>query len=345
MKILLLSPYDALSHRYWREGLVRAFPEHDFTVVTLPPRHFSWRFHGNGLTLSRDERVLATSMTDLAVLRGLAPALTACPNLVYFHENQFAYPGGHGEDRGLLERQLTSVYTALAADRVLFNSAFNRRTFLDGAGAMLAKMPGHVPAGVIDDIERRSALLPVPLHGDCFRAGRRSPRLSIVWNHRWEFDKGPQTLLDIASALIDRGINFRLHLLGQRFRQVPPDLDECKRRLAAAGRLGECGFRPRPAYLDLLASSHIVLSTALHEFQGLAVQEAVAAGNVPLVPDGLAYPEFFDETWRYASADDAVDRIDAMHQQLRRGERLQAPDVSHLDWARQRDGWADVLDF
>ncbi len=28
MKILLLSAYDALSHQYWRKGLVGAFPEY-----------------------------------------------------------------------------------------------------------------------------------------------------------------------------------------------------------------------------------------------------------------------------------------------------------------------------
>ncbi len=101
MKILLLSAYDALSHQYWRKGLVRAFPEYDWTVLTLPPRYFSWRLRGNSLTWAYSKRevlsagydlLICTSMTDLSALKGMVPALANVPVLCYFHENQFAYP-------------------------------------------------------------------------------------------------------------------------------------------------------------------------------------------------------------------------------------------------------------
>ncbi|MFT7132051.1 MAG: hypothetical protein ACI81O_000759 [Cyclobacteriaceae bacterium] len=42
-------------------------------------------------------------------------------------------------------------------------------------------------------------------------------------------------------------------------------------------------------YLALLGRSHVVLSTAIHEFPGVAVLEAVAVGCLPVVPDALAY--------------------------------------------------------
>ena len=94
MRILLLSPYDTISHRRWREGLVAAFPQHDWTVLTLPPRHFSWRVRGNSLSWAMSELpslqrpyelVVATSMTDLSALRGLVPPLAGVPALLYFH--------------------------------------------------------------------------------------------------------------------------------------------------------------------------------------------------------------------------------------------------------------------
>src|SRR5690554_445672 len=99
MRILLLSAYDAVSHQYWRKGLVNALPEHDWTVLSLPARYFSWRIRGNSLSWAFGERerlqqpydlVIATSMVDLTSLRGLVPSLARTPCVVYFHENQFA---------------------------------------------------------------------------------------------------------------------------------------------------------------------------------------------------------------------------------------------------------------
>ena len=54
-------------------------------------------------------------------------------------------------------------------------------------------------------------------------------------------------------------------------------------------------------YRALLARADVVLSTALHDFQGLSILEATAAGCLPLVPDRLAYPEIFPPCCRYAS--------------------------------------------
>ncbi|MEJ2418986.1 MAG: DUF3524 domain-containing protein [Exilibacterium sp.] len=39
---LLLSAYDVDSHKRWRQGLMRAFQQHSWTVLCLPPRHFRW---------------------------------------------------------------------------------------------------------------------------------------------------------------------------------------------------------------------------------------------------------------------------------------------------------------
>ena len=123
MRVLLLSAYDAVSHRRWREGLVRHLLDFEWTVLTLPPRFFAWRSRGNPLTWAFSEGetlkqgydlLLATSMTNLAGLKGIVPALAATPTIVYFHENQFAYP----EQRERKEYQnykLTNLYTALSA--------------------------------------------------------------------------------------------------------------------------------------------------------------------------------------------------------------------------------------
>ena len=58
------------------------------------------------------------------------------------------------------------------------------------------------------------------------------------------------------------------------------------------------------AYRDVLAQSHLVLSTAWHDFQGLAVLEAASLGAVPLVPNALAYPEWFGTEYTFGTAED-----------------------------------------
>jgi len=52
-------------------------------------------------------------------------------------------------------------------------------------------------------------------------------------------------------------------------------------------------------YCMLLHQADIVVSTAVHEFYGIAVIEAVRAGCRPLLPKRLSYPELFDKKYLY----------------------------------------------
>ena len=358
MRILLLSPYDADSHRRWREGLVAALPGHDWTIRTLPPRHFSWRIRGNPLQLAREleaignggwERVIATSMTDLATLRGLVPSLATVPTLLYFHENQFVYPAGQAAPR--LEPLMVTLYGALAAECLVFNSRFNRDTFLDGVAGLLRRMPDAVPPDVVGRLAAKAVCLPVPLEDELFGQPTAPPsRFTIVWNHRWEYDKGPERLAAAMTRLADQGVDFTLHVLGQRFRRVPSALTALRERLGS--RIGQWGpVADREAYRALLRRSHVVLSTALHDFQGLAVLEAVACGCRPLVPDRLAYPEWFEEPWRYASfpddpeaeAETLARRLAALAELQRQGTLPPAPSVAHLAWGRLAPSYGELI--
>ncbi|UCG38114.1 MAG: DUF3524 domain-containing protein [bacterium] len=362
MRVLLLSAYDAASHRKWREGLVRHLGEHRWTVLTLPPRHFAWRTRGSALSWAHGERdvleagydlVLATSMTDLASLRGMVPKLAATPTVVYFHENQFAYPD-RVRRRESLHVRLTGVYTALAADRVLFNSAWNRDSFLEGTRGLLAVMPDGVPEGVVELLGARSAVLPVPLEAAFLAAGKRSPLhgpLTLLWNHRWEHDKAPERFFGALRLLAQRKVPFKVHVLGQRFREAPPSFEEARAHLGE--RIGQWGYvQEDEAYRNLLASCDVVVSTALHDFQGLAVLEAAAAGCLPLVPDRLAYPEFFGEGFRYPSSpDDAgretgilAARLEAMCRDPEMTRRTPPPDLSRLSWENQGPRYRELLE-
>jgi len=351
VRVLLLSAYDAASHRAWREGLATHLTDVDWRVLTLPPRHFAWRIRGNPLSWWGEDalddppdRILATSMVDLATLLGLAPALAAVPRLLYLHENQFAYPASERAG-SLLEAQMVQLYAALAADGLLFNSEYNRRSFLDGVTALLKRFPDQVPSGITTSIEERSDVLAVGLDPTLF-AGRE-PRpdgpLRLVWNHRWEHDKAPERLLAFLDRLAAAGREVRVDVLGQAFRNRPAAFEVIAERHRE--RLGRFGFEAdRAAYVACLRRADIVLSTARHDFQGLAVQEAVACGCRPLVPDRLAYVEQYDAAFRYAShLDDPDAEAQAMVEGLDRVLAGPPPDLGALSWRRLAPAYAERL--
>ena len=367
MRVLVLSAYDAVSHRYWREALQEMFPDWSWQHLTLPPRHFSWRVRGNPLHWALAERellearydlLIATSMVDLATLRGLVPALAALPSVLYFHENQFAYPQTR-QRHALVEAQMVSLYAALAADTLVFNSNYNRATFFAGLGTLLQRLPDKVPRGVDARLRDKSLVLPVPLRSaaqsdvaTCWpqrRAGTVSSPLRLLWLGRFEHDKGGESLLCTLRELERCGLDYELALVGQQFRESPAAFatiaDQFTHRLVQFGYLPQ-----RQDYLGWLAGADLVLSTALHEFQGIAVLEAVRAACLPVVPDRLAYPEIFEPRWCYPSAPErpaeegagAATLIIELAEALAGGE-VRAPDIDRFALEQLRPEYARVL--
>jgi glycosyltransferase involved in cell wall biosynthesis len=313
MKILLLSAYDAASHQRWYHTLIGAFDQFEWTTLRLAPRHFNWRIRGNSLSwaftqrhvLERDyDLVVATSMIDLSTLRGFVPSLANVPTLVYFHENQFAYPPS-SKQFSTVEPQILNLYTALAADQIVFNSHYNYETFISGVGGLLKKLPDHVPLGLVDRLKNNSQVLPVPLADDCYhqRSLSQVSHLSVLWNHRWEYDKAPERLFGAMKKVLEAGVAIDCHIVGQQFRQIPEVFTPMKAYLEQhpLSSIKHWGFLDEENYQQLLTGVDVVVSTALHDFQGLAILEAVAAGCIPVVPDRLCYAQWFDAGYRYKS--------------------------------------------
>lgn len=359
MRILLLSAYDAVSHQYWHQGLRQAFPQWTWQLLSLPPRYFSWRVRGNSLSWAFQQAevlnapydaLICTSMVDLSALRGFVPSLATIPTLVYFHENQFAYPKSL-QQFASVEPQLLSIYTALCADVCIFNSHFNRDTFIEGAQQLLRKLPDQVPRGLLDKLQD-SQVLPVPLQAAAF-SRPRSPAgkdlLEVLWNHRWEYDKGPERLYQLLRLLLDKPLPLRITICGQQFRQAPQVFDAIARLAAEHPELiSEFGFiADAQRYQQVLARADVALSTALHDFQGLAVLQAVAAGAYPLVPNRQVYPEFFPPQCLYAAEDDVAAEVEHLYGRLQAycGQSRPEPvDISALSWDRQRPAYQQLIE-
>ncbi|MEZ4458807.1 MAG: DUF3524 domain-containing protein [bacterium] len=336
MRILILSGYDAESHQRWREGLAAHFTDIAFEVIALPPRWFAWRSGGGALSVATHYReelrqsfdlVVCTSVLNIASLRGLVPELSQTPIISYFHENQFAYPVRSGQRDARMLMQ--TIESALSADMLVFNSHYNRRTFIDGAAELLDKMPDLAP-DVRPCFEHKSRVVPVAVSPRFFMGEQtREPRL--VWNHRWEWDKAPERLFGALRVLKKRGVQPRVAFVGQSFREIPVEITQGLREFS--DQIDVQGYLDAQRYRSLLSKSSHVVSTALHEFQGLAVLEAVAAGCVPIVPDRLSYQEQFPSQYRYASVA-MQDEACALADQIERewAAPSHAPDVRAWSW-------------
>lgn len=351
MQWLLLESYYDGSHRQLVDGLRRHLLP-DAPLWTLPARKWKWRMRGAALEFAARfaaetpavDGIFVTSLTNAAELRGLlARSGHDRPLAVYFHENQLAYPVQHF-DRRDHHFAWTNLHSALVADRLAFNSRFNLESFLTGMERVIRKMPDARPDHALERIEAAAVVLPVPIEDPPPPREPRTGPCHIVWNHRREFDKGGDTLLGAVRALRESGLDFRFSLLGQRFSTSPPEFDQVVEVLGP--RLEHDGYLPsREDYWRILHSADVVLSTARHEFQGLAVLEACAAGAVPLVPDALAYRELFEPGWRYR------DEADLCRQLLARVRDVDAtraidprPTARPFTWSGLAPRWARFLD-
>lgn len=313
-RILILEPYYGGSHRFFLEGLQNHVAA-DYTLLTLPARKWKMRMQLsapwciqqiNALSLRerRFDTVLCSSFVDVAVLRALLtrvkgwnPGAMIC---TYFHENQLVYPQRYS-DSTCFQFAAINFYSALASDKIAFNSAYNAESFFRGCQRYLHTASEMGLSGIIDQLRRRSTILFPGIDFTAIDQHLHSPDsgpLVIIWNHRWEHDKNPDGFFQALTELSRRGIDFRLIVLGETFPDSPPCFAQARNDFQ--GKILHFGYVPRYSeYIALLRRGDVVVSTAFHEFFGIAVMEAVRAGCVPLLPSRLSYPELFPEKYFY----------------------------------------------
>ena len=306
LRILVLEPYMGGSHAALLEGL-REHSRHEITTWGLPARKWKWRMRGAALTFADQlaaerpefDLLFCSDFLDLAALVGLRPEILSGPKVVYFHENQLTYPVQDEAERDY-QFAFTNITTCLSANYVLFNTEYHRQEFLGALPSFLQRMPDHRPQGVPERIAKKSEALYPGIDLTTFAAAeerwrsRREGPLMILWNHRWEYDKAPDAFFAPLIALADEGLDFRVCVLGETFRDAPKVFAMAKERLG--DRIVQFGFaESREAYADWLGRADVIVSTAIHEFFGISVVEAMAAGCFPLLPNRLSYPELIPE--------------------------------------------------
>lgn len=311
MKILALEPYYGGSHEAFLDGLVTN-SNHDIRTITMADRFWKWRMQGGAVTLARKameywnagfepDLILATDMVNLPAFLALTrPHLSSTPVVLYFHENQLTYPLPDDESRDYTYGYINYL-SCLAADRVVFNSRFHYAGFTDALPELLRLFPDYTHLETVQQIRDKSEVLHLGIDLDSLddvRFSHRRPQQwgsrqegpVVLWNQRWEYDKNPEQFFRVMNRLDDAGCSFRLILAGEHFEEQPYEFEEAWQRYGS--RILHYGYaEDREQYSRLLHQADIVVSTALHEFFGIAIMEAVYCGCHPVLPNRLTYPE------------------------------------------------------
>jgi glycosyltransferase involved in cell wall biosynthesis len=364
MRILALEPYYGGSHKTFLDGW-GAHSRHEWTVLGLPPFKWKWRMRHSAYTLAEQVRertsageqwdvLLCSEMLDLAAFYGLAPGeLRALPSVAYFHENQLTYPVRNESERDY-HFGYANMTTALAAARVWFNSAFNRDSFLEALPAFLKRMPDYQPLEAAERIRAKSEIQPQGVREMLQRGVREPGPLRILWAARWEHDKNPRLFFDALKELKAGRVDFRVSVVGQQFRDVPTVFAWAADYFR--DHIDRWGYQEtRTEYEAALLEADVVVSTADHEFFGVSVVEAIAAGALPVLPQRLAYPEilrnidpanarlFFYE----GGASELCGRLELLAERLEAGDLWQGDPqrgrraVQHYTWPKL----APALDY
>jgi len=284
-------------------------------------------------TNGQPDLLVISGLVDVAELLGLARR-NLSPDVgvvIYQHESQLVYPVADGQfDHGAALRNWVSW---CAADLVLFNSYYHLRAVGEALPHFVTNLPdaSHVP--MLEQVVGRFEVFPVgvdlsylpdedpiPLI-DVSDGAERSERDGgegadqlldsvrsaardtgppvILWPHRWEWDKDPQAFIKALDKVVEAGLEFRLVLAGQDppsgSNQARAEREEVEQKFGSWILMS--GELDREEYLEALTRCDLVVSCARHEFFGVAVVEAIAAGCIPLLPNALSYPELIRPPW------------------------------------------------
>ncbi|MEM7034327.1 MAG: DUF3524 domain-containing protein [Chloroflexota bacterium] len=362
MEILLVEPYYTGSHATWAEGYAK-HSQHQINILSLPGRFWKWRMHGGAVTLARQflqsefkpDLILATDMLDLTTFLALTRQKTAnIPTAIYFHENQLTYPWSPS-DRDIAQKRdkhygFINYLSALTADKVLFNSGYHLDSFLKALPNLLKHFPDFNELDTVEQIRGKSQVLPLGLdlrRFDNFTLPATHKKPLILWGHRWEYDKNPDTFFRALTILSDRGLSFDLTVLGERFSRKPDVF--LKAEEALAKHIVQFGYAESFAdYAKWVWQADILPVTSNQDFFGGSVVEALYCNCFPILPKRLAYPYIipsaFHSQYFYEDFEDLLVRLTETITNIEQTRQFSLRSiVTRYDWHEQGQAYDQVF--
>lgn len=300
MKIAFLESFYGGSHKNFLDGLIK-YSSHRIEPFVLPARFWKWRLRCAALyfaeqlesKIKKFDLVIASDMMNLAEFKSLSGYCR--PMIHFFHENQLTYPLPE-DDTPDIHLVFVNLVSALVADLNLFTSNFQYKRFEQELPNFINNIPEFVPLNTQNRIMQKSRVIYMGCDYDGFEPVE-TPNNSvpiILWNHRWGYDKQPDVFFRAIYHLAEKGVDFKLILIGENFQTHPKAFFEAKEILGE--RIIQFGFvEALEDYANYLKMSDIIISTAIQENFGYSVVEAIYCQTLPLLSNSLSYPEILEK--------------------------------------------------
>ena len=157
-------------------------------------------------------------------------------------------------------------------------------------------MPDFNNFDSIKEISKKSSVLYIGCELKKFNKHKISENKKkplILWNHRWEFDKNPELFFQTLFKLKDKGYEFELAVLGEKFKQYPDIFNKAKSYLSDnIIHFGYCDTFED--YAKWLWKADLLPVSSNQDFFGISIVEAIFCDTTPILPERLSYPELFD---------------------------------------------------
>ena len=321
LEVYLIEPYFGGSHKFFIKQLCDAFSDlaDSLKIISLPPRHWKFRLQLSHVTLAelvnkelayRDPQpnkvlFICNSLMDIAAFRAMLArpyknSLLWC----YFHENQMSYPLQQ-ESPSFNQEKINQqhIFPAfhlnqiLTADKVFFNSYFNKEDTFQKLNTFISTRPEKVMKTSLSKIFKEAEVIPVGLEPCPLKTipmWKDRPK-RILWNHRWEYDKNPEEFFRLVSPILERNSTYELSLIGENNRDDEGYFREFKNQYS--GQITAFGYiEQRNSYWQELVQCRVLPVTSNHDFLGLSILEATSVGVIPMLPKRMVYPELIPDT-------------------------------------------------
>lgn len=264
--------------------------------------HFDIIEHILQSQMPRPDIIFLSGPINVAALVAMLPSSwSTIPRVIYFHESQWTYPSEEYDARPYLLAHLDAIQLC---DEAWFNSHFHLNAFWDAA--MSPAVDNRIRSlvkSVEERLRARCAVVYPPVTLDVVNhvPSAVNPRPRILWNARWELDKRPDRFVKLLDLLAEEMNGVEPLVLGTSGRDVAQIAAQLGRHAATA--VVPVHVSSRAEYEALLSTADILVSTADHEFFGIAALEAVLSGAIPVLPAALAYPETLPSAYFYHPGD------------------------------------------